>query len=424
MNRKIHWRPFAHAAATAGLLLALGACSQEYPNSTFNPTTDFNTDIIALWDSLLFWGTVVFVVVEVLLLWTLWRYRRRPDGPEPTNVHGHTALEITWTVLPAVILVMIAIPTVRTIFRTQAPAPAGSLQVEVIGHQWWWEFRYPELGITTANELYIPVGRTVNFQLTTADVIHSFWIPQLGGKRDLIGNRVNHMWFTPDPAMTTQVFNGSCNEFCGTSHANMKFRTFAVQPNEFESWARHQKSAAAYPVAQQSSGALAGAQQDSAAQDSAAIAPVAAAPSGFTADSGYAFPAADLPDFARPHTPLPPGLTFTEGLTGDAERGRQIYSRTACIGCHKIEGNPISIGIIGPNLTHIASRTTIAGALYPNDTRHLSLWIKNSRVMKHGSIMPTLGKGEHDPITGAVINTGGLTDQEIADIVAYLQALK
>jgi cytochrome c oxidase subunit 2 len=204
----------------------------------------------------------------------------------------------------------------------------------------------------------------------------------------------------------------------------MKFRTFAVQPTEFESWARHQKSAAAYPVAQQSSGALAGAQQDSAAQDSAAIAPVAAPSSGFTADSGYAFPAADLPDFARPHTPLPPGLTFTEGLTGDAERGRQIYSRTACIGCHKIEGNPISIGIIGPNLTHIASRTTIAGALYPNDTRHLSLWIKNSRVMKHGSIMPTLGKGEHDPITGAVINTGGLTDQEIADIVAYLQALK
>ena len=111
------------------------------------------------------WGTIVFVIVELVLLWVIIKYRRRPDSGEPAHVHGNTALEITWTLTPALILVLIAVPTVRTIFKTQAPAPAGALQVQVTGHQWWWEFNYPELGITTANELYLPTGKTVNFTL-------------------------------------------------------------------------------------------------------------------------------------------------------------------------------------------------------------------------------------------------------------------
>jgi len=190
-------RRLASAALLGALALGLAACGGEYPNSTFNHNTDFNADIDALWDKLLFWGTIVFVGVEAALVYTIFRFRRRPGGATPKQVHGNTALEITWTAIPAVILIFIAIPTVRTIFKTQAKAAPDALQVEVIGHQWWWEFKYPQLGITTANELYLPNGRTVNFQLKTVDVLHSFWIPQMGGKRDLISNRTNYLWFTP-----------------------------------------------------------------------------------------------------------------------------------------------------------------------------------------------------------------------------------
>src|SRR3712207_879411 len=132
------------------------------------------------------------------------------DGIRDIGVTGvQTCALPIWTVIPAVILVMIAIPTVRTIFRTQAKAVSSALNVQVIGHQWWWEFRYPQYTsrnpatgridtLVTANELYIPRGRTVNFSLRTEDVNHAFWIPRLGGKRDLVGNHTNYLWFTPD----------------------------------------------------------------------------------------------------------------------------------------------------------------------------------------------------------------------------------
>src|SRR5579862_2084485 len=181
----------------AAAMLALAACATKYPNSTFDNTTDFNTDIHALWDRLLMLGTIVFVFVEGLLLYTIIRYRRREGAPLPKPVHGHAGLEITWTIVPALILAMIAVPTVKTIFKTEAKAPAGSLEVQVIGHQWWWEFRYPQYGVVTANELYLPAGRTANFSLQSRDVLHSFWTPELGGKRDLITNHTNYIWYTP-----------------------------------------------------------------------------------------------------------------------------------------------------------------------------------------------------------------------------------
>jgi cytochrome c oxidase subunit 2 len=131
-----------------------------------------------------------------------------------------------------------------------------------------------------------------------------------------------------------------------------------------------------------------------------------------------------MPDYAVPKTPVPAGVDFPVNLTGDPARGKEIYSRSACIGCHVITGNPASMGIIGPNLTHVGSRTTLAAGIYPNDARHLALWIKNARVMKPGSQMPTLGKGQRDPITKQVVSLGGLDDQQIADIAAYLHALK
>jgi cytochrome c oxidase subunit 2 len=138
-----------------------------------------------------------------------------------------------------------------------------------------------------------------------------------------------------------------------------------------------------------------------------------------------AFPREKIPSHVVPRTPLPAALRYTDALVGDAERGRQLLSagQGGCVGCHMINGNPVMMGVIGPNLTHVATRSTIAGGLYPNDTKHLARWIKNSRVMKPGVIMPTLGKGETDPVTKAVVPMG-LTDEQIADIVAYLQALK
>ena len=212
---KLRLRQAAPALLVTACLLALTACGQtEYPNSTFNHNTDYNASIDALWDRLLFWGTLMFVVVEAALIYTMIKFRKRPGGPAAQPIHGHALLEITWTAIPALILALIAIPTVKTIFATQAPAPAGALEIEVIGHQWWWEFRYPELGIVTANEVYVPVGRAANFELKTIDVIHSFWVPQMGGKRDLITNKSNWMWFTPNEDLGTQAWNGFCGEYC------------------------------------------------------------------------------------------------------------------------------------------------------------------------------------------------------------------
>jgi len=445
MHWKIRPRQLASIAILTGLALAIAACGsygKGYPNSTFNNTTEFNTEVKSLWDTLLFWGTFVFIVVEAILLYTIVRFRRRSDADEPRHVHGNTALEISWTIAPAVILTFIAIPTVRTIFRTQARAVPNALQVEVVGHQWWWEFRYPQYTtrtptgrvdtLVTANDLYLPIGRTVNFTLRTKDVLHSFWIPQLGGKRDLISNHTNYLWFTPDTSLRTTVFNGSCNEYCGASHANMRFRTFVVTPTEFDGWVQHQLSPAAFAAAPPAPATPPPADTTRrpgtpTRPASATPAPVPVTPAVAVAQqpAGYTFPMESLPDYASPDTPVPAGLSFPDNITGDAQRGAQQFARSACIGCHTVRGT-VAASPIGPNLTHIASRSTIGAGIYPNDARHLRLWIKNARLMKPGAAMPTLGLGQRDPIMGATVSQslGGLSDQQIADIVAYLQALR
>ncbi len=447
-------------AAVLAVPLLLAACDvKSYPNSTFLPHSEFGKAIDDLWNLLLQLGTLVFVFVEGLLVYTIIKYRHRPGAAPPRHVHGNTTLEIMWTVIPAVILVFIAVPTVKTIFKTESRASADALQVEVYGHQWWWEFRYPQYGVTTANELYLPIGRKVNFALRTQDVLHSFWIPQLGGKRDLISNHTNYLWFTPDSTMSTSAWNGTCNEYCGASHANMRFRVFVVPPADFARWATHQAGPAVFPVAVappppaapapaaaparrpagRTASAAADAQpvvrpvanvangalstQPSANADANADDPTIVQ-GGSQAPDGDVFPRDSLRPYNIPATPTPDGLTFTPGLVGDAGRGQKVYSVSACIGCHTIKGNPNSVGITGPNLTHVGSRFTIAAGLYPNDTEHLRLWIKNAREMKSGVLMLTLGLNQIDPQTGMKVTAGGLTDQQIADIAAYLQALK
>ena len=426
------------AALTVGLALLLAACGQNHPDSIFHQRTDFNRDVDFLFKILIYAGTAVFIFVEAILVWTLVKYRHRPGRPDPEHVHGNTTLEITWTVIPLLILILIGIPTVKTIFKTQAKARGDALQVEVIGHQWWWEFRYPQYNVTTANELYLPLGRTVNFTLKTNDVIHSFWVPALAGKRDLVSNHTNYLWYTPDSA-TADAWNGACVEYCGTSHGNMRFKTFTVSPADFESWAAHQGEAAVGtapppPPTAPAPGATAAAPATSAPATTApaAVTPTTgaqqpAAPTTPVVQAGFiAFPREKMPPHTIPQTPIPDGLTFDDNLLGkgDAANGAKlVVGAGACLGCHSIKGNPMMVGVIGPNLTHIATRTTIAAGLFPNDPQHLARWIKNAREMKPGVTMPTLGAGQYDPVLKAKTPMT-LTDQQIADIVAYLQTLK
>ena len=464
-------RQLASYTLLATVIFIAAACSESHPNSTLTPHSDFGRDIDFLWDRLLLLGTIVFVLVEIALLYVVFKYRRKSeDQPLPPQTHGNTKLEIAWTLIPAIILVFIAVPTVRIILKTQAAAAPGSLNIDVIGHQWWWEFKYPEYGVTTANEIYLPTGRTVNFRLRSADVIHSFWTPQLGGKRDVVTNRTNYVWLTPDASLEPSVWNGFCVEYCGTSHANMRFRVFTVKPDQFASWIAGQKmparfgavastapaapvamvvpvntkgaseiqQAAAPRVAQQSSGTRAeggdapavprptDAGANPGAPQSGAAAPATTLADAGALGAGYIFPYEKIPGYAIPNAPVPPGLRFTAGLTGNAHRGRQAFSSSACIGCHAVAGNPMAMGVTGPNLTHFGSRSTIGAGLFPNTPAYLALWIKNARSMKPGSIMPTFGMNEYDPQlkTKVASAQGGLSDQQVADIVAYLTSLK
>jgi cytochrome c oxidase subunit II len=474
-------RRLASYALFVAFAIAAVSCNEAHPNTTLLPHSDFGREIDFLWDRLLLMGTIVFILVEGVLIFVMVKYRRRDNQATPPQTHGSTKLEITWTLIPAVVLVFIAVPTVRTIFITEAQAAPGSLNIDVTGHQWWWEFKYPEYGVTTANEIYLPVGRTVNFRLRSADVIHSFWTPQLGGKRDVITNRTNYIWYTPDSSTASSVWNGFCAEYCGSSHANMRFRVFTVTPQQFDSWVAGQKMPARFGAvapAGPAGGATASPQQgavvttqggaNSPTPVAQAAAPsiarnssgtgtvggtqpavprglnpaanpgargvtngVAPAPASFASSTGglptgYIFPRQQIPDYAVPHAPIPAGLKFTPGLTGNAARGLKVFSGAACIGCHTVTGNPSAMGITGPNLTHVGSRSTIAAGRFPNTAAYLALWIKNARAMKPEVIMPTLGLDEYDPVLKAKVTsaTGGLTDQQIADIVAYLTALK
>jgi cytochrome c oxidase subunit 2 len=437
-------RRLASALILVAGALVLGACGEKYPNSTFTHLTDFNTIIDGLWNRLLLLGTIVFVLVEAMLVYTIIKFRKREGAPEPKQTHGNSTLEITWTVIPVIILAMIAVPTVDAIWKTEAKAVPSSIQVQVIGHQWWWEFRYPQYGVVTANELYLPAGRTANFQLNSRDVIHSFWTPQLGGKRDVIANRTNYIWFTPDSSLAGSVFNGFCTEYCGSSHANMRFHVYTVSPADFDKWAAHQKEQAALsPVAVPAPATPAvGVKVASAATKPAAATKPVAAPVFTATAEGYEFPLDKMPAHTLPQTPLPVGdreVKFDETLLaqGDVARGHDLVANIAnmgtvpCLTCHIIKGEYMVGGkqmftddnAKAPNLTHFATRHTFAGGIYRADAKTLARWVKNAEHMKPGSLMTTLGNGEYAPSMKSK-RTTGLDDRQIADIVAYLLSLK
>ncbi|HXA94055.1 MAG TPA: cytochrome c oxidase subunit II [Candidatus Dormibacteraeota bacterium] len=221
------------------------------PMSTVVPKSDFGRMTHEIFMLISWWTLGIFIVVEVGLLYVCWRFRDRPGAPIPKQVHGHTALEVSWTIAFAVILLVFAIPTIRVIFKTQEAPAATDLHVDVVGKQWWWEFRYPKYKITTANELHLPVGQTAAFFLNAPDVIHSFWMPQLGGKRDVVPHRVNHITLTPE---VPGEYPGQCAEYCGMSHANMRFHVIVHTQADFDTWVKAQQAPpveSADPLAQQ-----------------------------------------------------------------------------------------------------------------------------------------------------------------------------
>ncbi len=194
-------------------------------------------------------GTI-FVVVFSLIVYAIIRFRRRPkdDGKEPAQVYGSNPVEMAWTVVPVIIVVVLTLTTARIIHEIQdAPKPPGALDVQVIGHQFWWEIRYPKFGVVTANEMHVPVSLrehpTPTFlDLRSADVVHSFWVPRLAGKTELVPNKVNTMWIEPE---RTGLFLGQCAKYCGTQHSWMLLRVYVDTPDEFARWLQEQKALAA-----------------------------------------------------------------------------------------------------------------------------------------------------------------------------------
>jgi cytochrome c oxidase subunit 2 len=286
-------------------------------------------------------ASVVVLVVAALVPLAAIRHR----GETRELVRGEGG--IRWIVIggvavPAVILLFCAIYSLGELAQVRQPAAKPALTIQVIGHRWWWEVRYPGSrptdGFTTANEIHIPVRQPVRLELSTADVIHSFWIPQLAGKTDLIPGQLNVMWIEADSA---DSYWGHCGEYCGVQHANMMMSVVAQQPAEFERWAENQRQAARLPTA-----AL-------------------------------------------------------------AAEGARVFQGSACASCHAVRGTPAG-GILGPDLTHVGSRATLAAGTVPNSLGNLAGWIANPQGIKPGVLMPSVP----------------LEPEQLHALVAYLQRLR
>lgn len=315
------------------LTLVLTGCSTEpTPMGFWNkPESDFARILQDLFSTIVLMAGVVFVVVEAILIYAVFRFRRRDDSV-PVQTHGHSGVEIAWTIAPALVLAVVAIPTVRAIFESYHPERQGpiAVKVEVVGHQWWWEYNYPDLGITTANEIHFPAGQRSAVYIKSADIIHGFWIPALGGKRDAIPTRTNELWWTPDKP---GIYFGQCTQLCGTSHANMRLRAVVHDAAGWQQWVNTRRALQTQ-------------------------APAQAPPAGH-------------------------------------ERGYQLVTTGQCIACHAIGGTPMQ-GKVGPSLTRYGERLTLGAGMFPNDQDHLVRWLKDPQGMKPGNKMPNLGLSDED----------------------------
>lgn len=310
-----------------GAVFLLAACGEQ-PQSALDPAGPYAQGPHDLIRYVFAIALVVFILVQGLIVYAIVKFRRREDddGSLPVQVHGNTRLEILWTVIPALILAGIAVPTVQGIF-SQTNEPDDALVVEVIGHRWWWEYHYRDLDIYTANELVIPVDTPVRLVMTAADnqrspdrgVLHSYWIPQLGGKQDVVPGQTTYLNYQADEPGR---YLGQCAEYCGLSHVNMRARAEALSQADFEAWVAQQQEPAATPE------------------------------SGPEAEGAALF--ADLGE-----------------------------GRPACVSCHQVytEGGTRSPGV-GPDLTHLLSREEFAGAIIETTEENLRAWIDDPNAIK------------------------------------------
>jgi cytochrome c oxidase subunit 2 len=329
--RNTNFRRASLSAALLAMVAAIAGCASNgpYPLDTLSPKSDLTREILNLFKLVTVLDSIVLLVVIGAMIGAIFIYSSREGDPgEPSAMHHDITLETLWTVIPALILVAITVPTVHTIIRTQPDKwPADTLEVKVIAHQWWWEFQYPTLGVETGDEVHIPSGRAIHFEMTSKDVIHSFFMPSIGGKRDVIPGQENQITLVAD---TPGEYYGQCTEFCGTSHANMRFRLFVDTPADFDKWVAHQNEA---PVKPTEGPAAAGAKIW--ADAPCAICHTIKGVSGFSKDYTY--------------------------------------------------------GFRGPDLTHFGSRGTLAGSIMENTPKNVALWIRDPDSIKPGANMPTLG---------------------------------
>jgi cytochrome c oxidase subunit 2 len=327
------------------LPLLLTACGQDLPQDSLDPAGPEARTIDALFNPVFWIAVGVFILVEGLLVVALIKFRHRPGRPVPHQVHGNKRLEVAWTIAPAVLLAGIAIPTIFTIFSLSG-RPAGALEIRVTGHQFWWEIEYPGMRVVTANEVHIPTDRPVYITLSSNDVIHSFWVPRLAGKQDLRPGFETHLTVQADDP---GVYLGQCAEFCGASHANMRFRVVAQTAQDFDAWVQRQ---------------------------------------------------------LQPAAPPPPDVLAIMTRGGPA----------ACSSCHTIDGVEGFGGVIGPNLTHLAGRSTFAAGILDRTPQNLAEWLRDPQAVKPGNDM-TIGPG-------GTPGRSGLSEEEIQALVAYLESLE
>jgi cytochrome c oxidase subunit II len=333
--------------ALAGVMtFASSACATgELPQNVLDPQGPIAEQLDRLWDPVFAIAAVVFFGVQFMCLFVIFKYRARSEDDAPKQIHGSAKLEIAWTIAPAALLAVIGVFTLATIFDINETADADEvLEVEVIGHQWWFEYKYESLEIVTANELHIPTGEQVQLRLGAADVIHSFWPPKLAGKVDTIPGRTNYMQIEArDPG----VHWGQCGEYCGLSHGYMRLKVVAHDAAEWDEW-----------VATNQQPAQAANHQESAAGE---------------------------------------GLFISKG----------------CGGCHTVEGLEGANGKVGPDLTHLHSREWFAGASFELNERNLRRWLRDPPAMK-----------PMNPENNQGMPNLGLSEEEITQLIAYLETLK
>jgi cytochrome c oxidase subunit 2 len=304
--------------------------------------------ILGLWDLMYWICAAVFVLVILALLAAVLRRRTKITdeedlpGPPPPATHRRLVKAIGAATAVTVVLLFVLLTGSVAIGRATATLPGEPLNLKLTGKQWWWQVEYvdpvPSQSITTANEIHIPVGRPVKIQLESSDVIHSFWVPNLHGKKDLIPGYSNVIWIEAD---RPGVYRGQCAEFCGFQHAHMALLVIADPPERFRAWADAQRQSS-----------------------------------------------------APPRTP-------------QQALGKYLVERLPCANCHTVRGTQAS-GRLGPDLTHVASRRTLAAGTMPNNRGHLSGWLLDPQSVKPGNLMPPTA----------------MSSESLQAVLAYLEALR